>query len=115
MPTSPPKRLSLYFTRGATYHDGFGFRGRADEIATLSAQMIIQRRDSRTSPELLRLTGVASVDEDDDTETLTFTFTATPEQTLALPRGTLWWGLELQEGGGAIVFRTLEGSFIGNE
>jgi hypothetical protein len=113
MPVAKPPTLTLYYTRGTTYVEEFGFPGWGADIDTMSATMTIKRRDRQSSPVLLTLTGSLALDDDDAT-LVRAAFSATPDQTVALPAGDLWWTLDLLETGGAVT-RYLEGPFKGNE
>lgn len=116
MPTQPPSRFNLYLTRGTTYAESFGLRERADDVDDVAGVMIIKRRDSKDSTELLRLTAVNRVDDPvDDYDTLWLDFTASLTQTSTLPGGSLWWGLEVSESGGGVTERVLEGNMIVND
>ncbi len=116
MPTQPPPRFTLYLTRGTTYAESFGVRGRADDVDDVAGVMIIKRRDSRDSTELLRLTAVNRVDDPvDDYDTLWFDFTASLSQTQGLPGGSLWWGFELTENDGGVSERVMEGTMTVND
>lgn len=113
MPIEKPRTLDLWYTRGATYTDTFGFPGRGADSASVAVTMTVKRRDALSSPALLTLAG-ALVRDAADPSLLKATFTATPEETAALQSGTVWYGIDLVEAGGARM-RYLEGRFQGND
>ncbi len=113
--TQPPI-VPRTITRGAAFRMSVGFVGRAPQIDTLTAEMLVKRNDSLTSAILITMPIVWSVpDAADPQQTLTGTFAATSTQTAGLPGGELYYTVDLLDELEGDRFRKLEGPLTVND